>query len=38
MPPMATAVTGDVLACKQREKEARLAVLDELATEGQRLE
>jgi excisionase family DNA binding protein len=32
------AVTGDVLACKQREKEARLAVLDELATEGQRLE
>lgn len=31
------ALTADVLAYKQREKEARLAVLDELAAEGQRL-
>lgn len=31
------ALTSDVLAYKQREKEARLKVLDELAAEGQRL-
>ena len=31
------ALTADVLAYKQREKKARLAVLDELAAEGQRL-
>ncbi len=31
------ALTADVLAYKQREKEARLAVLDELAAEGLRL-
>ncbi|MBK8094850.1 MAG: helix-turn-helix domain-containing protein [Verrucomicrobiaceae bacterium] len=31
------ALSADVLAYKQREKEARLAVLDELAAEGQRL-
>ncbi len=31
------ALTGDVLAYKQREKAARLKVLDELAAEGQRL-
>ncbi len=31
------ALTADVLARKQREKKARLAVLDELAAEGQRL-
>lgn len=31
------AFTKDVLAYKQREKEARLKVLDELAAEGQRL-
>jgi hypothetical protein len=29
--------TANVLAYKQRETEARLAVLDELAAEGQRL-
>lgn len=31
------ALTRDVLAYKQREKDARLKVLDELAAEGQRL-
>lgn len=31
------ALTADVLAYKQREKDARLAVLDELAAEGQKL-
>lgn len=31
------ALTADVLAYKQREKEGRLAVLDELAVEGQKL-
>ena len=31
------ALTADVLAYKQREKEGRLAVLDELAAEGQKL-
>jgi hypothetical protein len=31
------ALTADVLAYKQREKEARLAVLDELTAEGQKL-
>jgi excisionase family DNA binding protein len=31
------ALTGDVLAYKQREKEARLRALDQLAAEGQRL-
>jgi hypothetical protein len=31
------ALTADVLAYKQREEEARLAVLDELAAEGQKL-
>jgi len=31
------ALTSDVLAYKQREKEARLKVLDELAAEGQHL-
>ena len=31
------ALTSDVLAYKQRETEARLAVLDELAAEGQQL-
>jgi excisionase family DNA binding protein len=31
------ALTSDVLAYKQREKAARLKVLDELAAEGQRL-
>ena len=31
------ALTSDVLAYKQRETEARLAVLDELAAEGQKL-
>lgn len=31
------ALASDVMAYKQREKEARLAVLDELAEEGQRL-
>ena len=30
-------LTADVLAYKQRETEARLAVLDELAAEGQKL-
>lgn len=31
------ALAKNVLACKQREKEARLKVLDELAAEGQRV-
>ena len=31
------ALTADVLAYKQREKEGRLAVLDELAAQGQKL-
>ena len=31
------ALTSDVMAYKQREKAARLKVLDELAAEGQRL-
>ena len=31
------ALMADVLAYKQREKEARLAVLDELTVEGQKL-
>ena len=32
------ALTGDVLAYRERERKARLQVLDELAAEGQRLE